>query len=199
MTNIVHIFAKAPQAGQVKTRLMPHYDAAAAAAIYRQLLWSQLTRLAGQFRLQLWCAPSPQHPFLQQCAQQFAATLHTQHGADLGQRMAYALASTAPLPSVLIGSDCPTLDSALVQAAFRHLQQQAAVFAPTEDGGYCLVGMHKVPPGFFLDMAWSQTTVMAETRQRLQALGLTWAELPTQWDVDRPEDVARWAAMLKSA
>lgn len=198
MTNTVHILAKAPQAGQVKTRLLPCYDAATAAAIYQQLLWSQLARLAGHFRLQLWCTPTPEHPFLQRCAQQFAATLHTQQGADLGQRMAHALASTNPQPSVLIGSDCPTLDQALVQTAFMHLQQQAAVFAPTEDGGYCLVGMHNVPPGFFLNMAWSQATVMAETRHRLHAHGLTWAELPTQWDVDRPEDVARWERMLKT-
>ena len=32
---------------------------------------------------------------------------------------------------------------------------------------------------------------MAQTRERLAALGWRWRELETLWDVDRPEDVAR--------
>jgi glycosyltransferase A (GT-A) superfamily protein (DUF2064 family) len=40
-------------------------------------------------------------------------------------------------------------------------------------------------------MTWGTSSVMAETRQRLQALGLTWHEFEALWDVDRPEDIVR--------
>jgi glycosyltransferase A (GT-A) superfamily protein (DUF2064 family) len=35
---------------------------------------------------------------------------------------------------------------------------------------------------------------MAQTRQRLATHGLTWRELPSLWDLDRPEDLARLRA-----
>jgi len=36
---------------------------------------------------------------------------------------------------------------------------------------------------------------MAETRRRLEETGVRWKELETLWDVDRPEDVDRLAAL----
>jgi glycosyltransferase A (GT-A) superfamily protein (DUF2064 family) len=36
---------------------------------------------------------------------------------------------------------------------------------------------------------------MAETRARLNRLGLGWRELAPLWDVDRPEDLVRLAAV----
>jgi glycosyltransferase A (GT-A) superfamily protein (DUF2064 family) len=38
---------------------------------------------------------------------------------------------------------------------------------------------------------WGTAAVMAQTRTRLQRSGQSWSELPTLWDVDRPEDYAR--------
>jgi hypothetical protein len=40
-------------------------------------------------------------------------------------------------------------------------------------------------------MIWSTAAVMDETRRRLKSLTLTWRELTTLWDVDRPEDLQR--------
>jgi len=34
--------------------------------------------------------------------------------------------------------------------------------------------------------------VLAETRRALLATGVTWAELPTLADIDRPDDLALW-------
>jgi glycosyltransferase A (GT-A) superfamily protein (DUF2064 family) len=68
------------------------------------------------------------------------------------------------------------------------------VVIPAEDGGYVLIGSRRPQPGLFNGMTWGTDQVMAQTRQRLAQHGLTWRELPPQWDVDRPEDLARLRA-----
>jgi glycosyltransferase A (GT-A) superfamily protein (DUF2064 family) len=40
-------------------------------------------------------------------------------------------------------------------------------------------------------MTWGTSTVLAETRARIAALGLTSRELPPLWDVDTEDDLAR--------
>ncbi len=192
MTGIVQVLAKAPQVWRVKTRLIPEYGAVIAARFAQHLLYTQLDRLAGHVPLQLWCSPDPQQPFFQYCAQRFPLSLHQQQGADLGARMAHALASTGDLPTVLIGSDCPNIGTVLIEQAFAALAQVPVVFAPAEDGGYVLVGMKRLIPCVFEQTAWSHDKVMAETRARLQQQGVAWQELAMQWDVDEPEDVRRW-------
>jgi hypothetical protein len=67
-----------------------------------------------------------------------------------------------------------------------------AVFQPAEDGGYVLVGLRQPQPALFHGMSWSTDQVMAETRARARETGLRVHELDTLWDVDRPQDLARW-------
>jgi hypothetical protein len=49
-------------------------------------------------------------------------------------------------------------------------------------------------PRLFDNMEWSTPEVIVETRRRLAALGLTWKELPTLWDVDTPANLDRLRA-----
>jgi glycosyltransferase A (GT-A) superfamily protein (DUF2064 family) len=69
------------------------------------------------------------------------------------------------------------------------------VLAPAEDGGYALIGMSRAEPSVFAGIAWGSATVYAETARRLSRAGLRWRALRTVWDVDRPEDVDRLAAL----
>ena len=62
---------------------------------------------------------------------------------------------------------------------------------PAEDGGYVLIGMRRPQPSLFEAMPWSTGVVMAETRQRTAGAKLRCHELPTLWDIDRPEDLER--------
>lgn len=192
--NILQIFAKAPIPGQVKTRLIPKLGPKGATNLHKQLVKHCLQKFNGLFSIQLWCAPDEYHPFFQACQSEFSISLHRQQGADLGERMAYALASAAP--AVLIGSDCPSLNAQNIHDAFSALQQgNPVVLAPAEDGGYVLIGMQQLVPEILIDMPWGESQVLTETRARLLKLGQHWQELPTQWDVDRAEDVERWYAM----
>ncbi|QJR16640.1 TIGR04282 family arsenosugar biosynthesis glycosyltransferase [Usitatibacter palustris] len=187
----VTVFAKAPVAGEVKTRLVPLLGAEGAAALHAGLVRQALS-IASQARLgpvELWCAPDETHPFFERCAAQFGATLHRQRGADLGARMHAAFA--AGTPRLLIGSDCPALSAADLHAAWGALTKCEAVFAPAEDGGYVLVGLARPQPSLFEGVNWGTAAVMTQTRARLEAGRIKWHELATLWDVDRPEDYAR--------
>jgi glycosyltransferase A (GT-A) superfamily protein (DUF2064 family) len=103
-------------------------------------------------------------------------------------------------PALVIGTDCPALTSAHLRAAAEVLRASTdVVVLPAEDGGYVLIGMRAPQPALFSDMCWSTPRVMDDTRARLRALGLTWREPTTLWDVDVPADLARLADIGLSA
>jgi len=98
----------------------------------------------------------------------------------------------AGAPLLLMGADCPAILAAdLVDCAAALEKGAAAVFLPAEDGGYGLVGAARPIPEIFEGIAWGGEDVMAQTRDKLARLGLTWGEPRVVWDVDRPEDFAR--------
>lgn len=190
----IAVFAKAPQAGAVKTRLVPKLGAEGAARLHAALVTHSLsTAVSAQpASLQLWCSPDAAHPFFAECSARFGCELRVQQGADLGARMAHAFEGNTPL--VLLGTDCPALTPAHLDRAWRMLADHDAVFVPAEDGGYALVAMSRASASIFDDVAWGSDKVMRQTRERLAAAKLRWTELDTLWDVDRPEDYERLRA-----
>jgi len=189
------VFARAPVAGEAKTRLVPLLGAEGAAALHevlvRRALATALEARAGP--VELWCSPDARHPFFARCAVEHGIHLREQSGADLGERMrgAFAAALGENASLVVIGSDCPALTPAVLREAALALGTHDAVIAPAEDGGYVLVGLSAPDPGLFAGIAWGGPTVMADTRERLARAGSNWKELGTLWDIDRPEDYAR--------
>lgn len=182
--------------GKVKTRLIPLIGADGAAGLQRQLTEHSL-RIAREARIgpvELCCTPDREHAFFAECAARYGIRLSDQTGCDLGERMHNALArsGTDGGGAILIGSDCPSLTAADLRDAVTALTSgYRAVFVPTEDGGYMLVGTTVSDRRLFERIAWGSSTVMAETREKLLRLGWRWQELPVRWDVDRPEDYER--------
>ncbi len=190
------LFAKAPVPGQVKTRLIPAMGPKAAATLHEKLVFHSLKTAisAGVGPVDLWCAPSTEHPFFIHCVREFQVELHTQLDGDIGQRMAHAFSETLKISTdaLLMGSDSPCLTCADLRKAKTVLQQNAdAVISPAEDGGYILLGLHLYAPELFSGVAWGTKLVLEQTRTRFRRLGWRWHELPERWDVDRPEDVQR--------
>lgn len=195
------VFAKAPRAGEVKTRLIPLLGADGAAALHRQLLYRTLVTAteAGLGPVQLHAAPDVHDAFLQDCARRFGVALVAQRGADLGARMRHAFEAALARHRrvIVIGTDCPVL-------APRHLCDAQAALAggndaalvPAEDGGYALLGLARCDARLFADIAWGGDSVMATTRERLRALHWRWHELETLWDIDRPADYRRWSELM---
>jgi uncharacterized protein len=196
---LIQVFCKAPIAGQVKTRLMPQLSAGQAVAIHQQLTLRTLALVSSPklCPVQLWCTPSSQQPFFMQAAKDYALSLHTQTEGDLGERMDAALRAGLNKYAyvVLIGCDCPSLTVEDLSCAITALRQgNDVVIAPTEDGGYSLIGLTEPQPALFKGIDWSTAAVMAQTRLQIAALNLRSLELNLQWDVDTYADYLRFMA-----
>lgn len=189
------ILAKAPLPGRVKTRLIPACGAEEAARVHAALLRRTLAVACAALpasRITLWTALEHDHPLFLELARRHGIALRDQPEGDLGRRMYHAL---APGPAMVIGSDCPALTPALLRCCAQALTTHDAVCLPAEDGGYALLGLHRAHPSLFTGIAWGSEAVMAQTRQRLGALGWRLACPATVWDLDRPEDLERWRSV----
>jgi rSAM/selenodomain-associated transferase 1 len=193
----VMVLAKAPAPGFAKTRLAPVLGDDGAAALQERLTAQAVATAcaAGVGPVTLWATPDIAHASFARLAQRHSIALAVQPDGDLGARMLAAL-DAADAPALVIGADCPALTPRHLNVSARHLQNGIdAILIPADDGGYVLIGMRHPQPALFAGMAWSTTTVAAETRRRLARLGLSWREPARLWDVDRPEDLARLEAL----
>jgi hypothetical protein len=193
------VFAKAPQPGAVKTRLVPLLGETGAAALHARLVEHTLvTACASEVGpVELCCAPCSDDPFFGYCGARYAISLSAQAEGDLGARMldAFGRALITARHAILIGTDCAALTVSHLRQAARTLAEGTdAVLIPAEDGGYALIGLNRYEPMLFHAIEWGGATVMAATRERLHRLQWSWRELDTLWDVDRPGDYQRLAA-----
>jgi rSAM/selenodomain-associated transferase 1 len=193
----IAVFARAPIAGQTKTRLIPRLGATGAARLQRHLTERALARARAVrgARVTLWTTADDADT--RALAHAARASVRLQHGNDLGARMSNAFAETIDgnRPMLLIGTDCPAQAVADLEAAIAALQEADAVIQPAEDGGYVLIGMNRSHPALFEQVAWGSAMVLDATRARAARHRLRLAELPTCWDLDRSEDLDRALAL----
>lgn len=193
MSGAIVVFAKAPVPGLAKTRLIPALGGAGAAALAGRMLAHAVlvAAEAAPDTLEVCATPDATDPAFEQLAQAHRLVLATQGEGDLGQRMHRAFVRTLARHdrAVLTGTDAPALDAASLRQALAVLETQDAVFVPALDGGYALIGLRQPRASLFEGIAWSTDAVMAQTRARLHAAGLRWAELPAVADVDEPADL----------
>lgn len=195
----IAILAKAPVAGLAKTRLAPALGAQGAATLaVRMLDYAVAQAVAAALGpVTVWATPDTTHPAFLRLQQQHGVALAVQGGGDIGQRMAAVFAASLAeqgIPLLLMGSDLPGLNAAVLQQAAAALATHDAVLVPALDGGYGLIGLHRPAPQLFEGLAWSTPAVLAQTRQRMAAAGLRHAELPALADIDEPADLARLPA-----
>lgn len=194
-TDRLAVFARAPVAGAVKTRLAAAIGDAAALQAHRDLVLHTLQALvsAADYQLELWS--SEWHPEVARWAETRNLPLYIQQGDDLGQRMANCLQMLCAQGArgLIVGCDCPAIDADYARAAFAALGQADLVLGPAEDGGYGLIGWgQRVPPDVFSNMRWSNPQVLDETLRRAHLAGLEVALLPLIWDVDTVADWRRF-------
>jgi glycosyltransferase A (GT-A) superfamily protein (DUF2064 family) len=104
--------------------------------------------------------------------------------------VALARALTEAPYVVLVGSDCPELQIADLEAALQALADGAdVVLGPALDGGYWLIGLRHPADWLFHGVDWETGRVLAQTRAKLRHHGWQWRELPVRADLDRPADL----------
>jgi rSAM/selenodomain-associated transferase 1 len=114
-----------------------------------------------------------------------------QEGHDLGERMASAFACSFELGMdkvVLIGTDCPSLQSEHLNQAFEALTHSDLVLGPATDGGYYLIGMKRRADYLFEGITWSTAEVLSQTLAVATAHGLHFTLLDELSDIDTQED-----------
>lgn len=190
------IFVKNAELGKVKTRLAATVGDDEALRIYQLLLQHTRQQVKG-LDAHRWVWYSNFVAADEWLASDFSKSV--QQGADLGQRMQYAFeqafaAETGPV--LIIGSDCAQLTTEILQEAVDQLQNAEVVLGPAEDGGYYLLGMQKFYPTLFDDIQWSTGNVLTRTLEHVNALGLSYAQLPTLSDIDYEEDWQRYHHLI---
>jgi rSAM/selenodomain-associated transferase 1 len=195
------VLAKAPRAGEVKTRLCPPFSPQEAADLYARLLADVLAASAEiAHALELVPILAVQPP--QACgelARNAPARFRVvpQRGPDLGARMDWALreACAAGAPRVVLrGSDSPLIDGEIVAAALAGLDDADLVLRPDRDGGYGLIAVERPAPGLF-DHPMGTGSVLADTLAAAERLGLRTQLLEPGFDIDTLADLRRLEAL----
>jgi rSAM/selenodomain-associated transferase 1 len=123
-----------------------------------------------------------------------------QEGQDLGQRMANAFArsfESGMEKVVLIGTDCPTLQSQHLNQAFEALTNSDLVLGPATDGGYYLIGMKRRSDYLFEGISWSTAAVLSQTLAVATAHGLDFTLLDELSDIDTQEDWEIYSSQIE--
>lgn len=195
-------FAREPVAGAVKTRMIPPLSARQACDLHCELVERTARTLvaAGLGPVELAVAGAVAHELFRRCRAYGVSRVNRQRGADLGERMYNALLGGLERFQrvVLVGSDCPGIDPGYLARAVAALDGADIVLGPATDGGYVLIGARRVSAELFEGITWGTEVVFAETTRRLRRLGLSWTELPPLPDIDRPGDLALWAALREA-
>jgi rSAM/selenodomain-associated transferase 1 len=187
------IFAKAPVAGRVKTRLARDIGPAAAAALYRRLGRQVVVGTVGpDYRTTVWFTPASGSDAVRAWLDGLgAAAFCPQPGGNLGTRLVHAFGRSFADGNdavVIIGTDVPGVNRRTVAAAFRALHAHDVVLGPSLDGGYYLIGLSAPHPALFRSIPWSTKDVLRATQAQAQALGLNFRLLAPLRDVDSVAD-----------
>ncbi len=189
------VFVKPPQAGEVKTRLIPALGAERAAhlaeAFFRDT-WNTVSRLEWARAVAASTGPLP--PTLRG----FTGAVWRQGQGDLGARLERILRRAlrhAPF-AITLGADSPGIPAALLEAARRELQRHDAVLGPCQDGGFYLLGLRRCPRGLLAGLPWSRRDTLARTLARLRERRISTRILEPYFDLDRVEDLARLENLL---
>ena len=193
--------AKAPRAGEVKTRLCPPLLAAEAAALYRCFLLDKIAAVKTLVGARPVVAYTPNEALAEFAVLAPDFTLVPQRGLDLGSRLHETLAGllAAGHPgAIAVDSDTPPLPREFLQRAVDCLTRPGpdVVLGPTEDGGYYLIGVRTAHRALFDAVPWSTSAVLDVTLRQATAAGLQTVCMPTWFDVDTPDDLRRLQTVL---
>ena len=192
--NQLAMFAKYWDPGSVKTRLAATIGDVAASRIYFHCLDSLVHRfdnLAENRTLVFW-PPDRAADFATVARGRWQ--LAPQAAGHLGRRMGQYFSTAFEQGAthvVLIGSDSPTVPGSWILRSWQMLQRVNVVLGPSTDGGYYLVGMSQFVPAIFDDIRWSTPHVLEDTKSRIAEEHLSYAELPTWYDIDEIDDLYR--------
>jgi hypothetical protein len=218
------VMTKAPQAGRVKTRLVPPLTPEEAAELNKCFLRDTAAVISvccsgglrppkavfqlhpGAHRAPLQCSAiavytpvGAESAYTDILPADFS--LLPQRGEGFGERLYFAVEDLfkCGFESVcLIDSDSPTVRAENFGQAVELLtaREERVVLGPSDDGGYYLIGVKKPHRHLFEEIDWSTERVLNQTMQRATEIGLEAKLLPSGYDVDDGASLRRLCAEL---
>src|SRR5213595_3352905 len=187
------VMTKAPQAGRVKTRLVPPLTPEQAAELNKCFLRDTAAAISNAAGADTACGIAVYTPVGAESAYTDILpadfSLLPQRGDKFGERLYLALEDLfkCGFDSVcLIDSDSPTVPAENFAEAVELLStsDDRIVLGPSDDGGYYLIGVKKPHRNLFEQIDWSTERVLNQTIERAAEIGLEIKLLPTGYDVD---------------
>ncbi|MDR1509372.1 MAG: TIGR04282 family arsenosugar biosynthesis glycosyltransferase [Synergistaceae bacterium] len=192
------LFTRLPLPGRTKTRLMPWLTPEQCAALHCAMLRDiseTLRRVGGD----VFIFYTPDGDFaeaglLRICGD---AVYLPQKGADLGERMDQAtreVLGRGYASCLLLGSDIPSVTEESLGIVSDMLLTHDAVLAPTEDGGYWMVGLKQPCSLIFTHRYYGSAGAFEAARRGCVQANLRLAVGPKLRDIDEIADIHYYAA-----
>lgn len=198
----IGLFAKYPEPGQVKTRLIPLLGEQGACDFARYLLLSAMEKF-----LPTSLNPSSQSLWLWRSGgteEQWSELLSSVPNANrqklkcrwqvdqhLGARMQHAMHQQLQEShyAILIGTDAIEMTASTCNSLLERMDAHEVGFVPAQDGGYVAIACSRVEPAIFHEsIAWGTAVVLNQSLEALSRKGLKAVCLEPQLDIDEPED-----------
>ena len=194
------VMTKAPQAGQVKTRLIPPLTPDEAAELNKCFLRDTTAAISGvtihndASGIAVYTPSGTESTYVDILPRDFS--LLPQRGVGFGERLCSAAEDLfrCGFDSVcLIDSDSPTVPAENFSKAIEFLKTCSAriVLGPSDDGGYYLIGVKKPRRELFERIDWSTERVFDQTMRRAREIGLEVKLLPPGYDIDDAASLRR--------
>lgn len=207
------LFTRVPIAGKVKTRLSAILSPEECALLQEAMVLDVAERLAslGNPMILSYSDEWRDEPDGQKLRDEFVAQVQEvcgqaqsfaampQEGADLGERMANAIAAAFEAGAqacLLMGSDLPDIMRNDVELAERALTYSDVVLGPSEDGGYWLIGVREPFAQIFEGKSYSSDNVLTEAVATCREHGRTVALSRETFDLDDPNDYYQLCAQV---
>jgi len=187
------VMTKAPQAGQVKTRLVPPLTPGEAAELNKYFLRDTAVSISSAASdknatgIAVYTPLGCEEAYIGILSRDFS--LLPQRGENFGERLYFAaddLFKCGFQSVCLINSDSPTVPAASFSQAVIELAKPGdrVVLGPSDDGGYYLIGFKKPHRELFERIDWSTERVLDQTIHRAHEIGLEMKLLQLGYDVD---------------
>lgn len=207
MNGLICLFAKTPRYAGVKTRLEPVLGAEKCLRLHKWLVEDRLEMLADfpPEQIALYVTEDVNDDYwlnlLPDSTTGSAFSRHVQKGKTLGERMQNAVEKSLASRDwvILIGADCPDLDSSYIQSAVSALESgQEAVIGPAKDGGYVLLGLRVAVADVFQGIDWGTEFVFAQTIDAIEKKQLNYSSLSALRDLDIEEDLFFYSEKIEA-
>ncbi|MEM6522985.1 MAG: TIGR04282 family arsenosugar biosynthesis glycosyltransferase [Bacteroidota bacterium] len=189
MSELLIVFCKNPEPGKVKTRLAKDIGYEKAFHVYEKLMehTQRVAEINGRDYAIYYSDYINKDDIWNNAVHKVLQT-----GSNMGERMSNAMAdglSKGYRSVVLVGADIYDLTSDIIDYGFQKLTRSDVVIGPAKDGGYYLIGLKSEQREIFNIEKWSVSSVLKDTLNLVNTLGLSYQLLDELNDIDDLDDL----------